>query len=497
MRIKCWIFVWFIVVLFLLGLNAVSVCFVDPFFHYHKPHTDRFFYVLNNQRSQNDGIIRHFEYDAVITGTSMIENFKTSEMDALFGCNAIKIPYSGATYKEIDDAVKKTLSLNDSVKIVIRCIDLDDRYLITDEANYYRSDLGSTPTYLYDDNPFNDVRYFLNGDIIFGRSWEMILDGACKKKDCGITSFDDYSRWQDSYAYGANAVMTTYKLEYQSYTDSDGLSERDRNVIMDNVTKYMIDSAVTNSDVEFYYFFSPYSIADWKNRKDNNTILRRIEKERLMAELMVPYENIHLFAFDNRTDIITDLNNYKDEMHYASWINSLIMKWMSVDKYRLTESDISEYFDEMTDYYLNYDYEKIYDQEDYEEDYYAAALLNWELNDTDPKEVPVDKNRIVLNGSDFDKYGIKADCIDGYSFVSFDARCLCGGASLHVQILDNEGNPLTERAIVKDAADDSFHKYVMEIGEIEKEVNIVFDLEKNVEGKTSDNGFMIENIVLY
>ena len=64
------------------------VVYVDPFMHYHKPIISKFFYSLDNQRSQNDGIIKYFDYDAIITGTSMIENFKTSEFDKLFkGCD--------------------------------------------------------------------------------------------------------------------------------------------------------------------------------------------------------------------------------------------------------------------------------------------------------------------------------------------------------------------------------------------------------------------------
>ena len=76
------------------GLTA----FVDPYFHYHAP-LSFLEYPLNNQRYQNDGIVRNFDYDAIITGTSMTENFKTTEFDNLFNVNSIKVPFSGATYK--------------------------------------------------------------------------------------------------------------------------------------------------------------------------------------------------------------------------------------------------------------------------------------------------------------------------------------------------------------------------------------------------------------
>ena len=46
---------------FLLTIGGIIYC-IDPYFHYHRPHK-AFFYLLNNERSQNDGIFRNFEYD--------------------------------------------------------------------------------------------------------------------------------------------------------------------------------------------------------------------------------------------------------------------------------------------------------------------------------------------------------------------------------------------------------------------------------------------------
>ena len=77
MKAKKWLIGWGCLVLALLFLISSLVVYVDPYFHYHAPKTDLFFYGLYNQRSQNDGILRHFDYDAVITGTSMTENFRT------------------------------------------------------------------------------------------------------------------------------------------------------------------------------------------------------------------------------------------------------------------------------------------------------------------------------------------------------------------------------------------------------------------------------------
>ena len=88
-------------VLAMLVMLGGLVVWVDPFFHYHKP-LEQLAYPIDSERYQNDGISRNFTYDAVLTGTSMMENFKASRFDSLFGVTSVKIPYAGGYYKEVD-----------------------------------------------------------------------------------------------------------------------------------------------------------------------------------------------------------------------------------------------------------------------------------------------------------------------------------------------------------------------------------------------------------
>lgn len=75
---KKWLISFIVLQIFALLVATVMVITIDPFFHYHLPNP-KFFYPLYNQRSQNDGIEKHFSYDGMIIGTSMTENFKVSE----------------------------------------------------------------------------------------------------------------------------------------------------------------------------------------------------------------------------------------------------------------------------------------------------------------------------------------------------------------------------------------------------------------------------------
>lgn len=371
MNARHWVIGWLLIVSMMLIMIVGVVVYVDPYFHYHKPHTSQFYYTLNNQRSQNDGIVKHFDYNALVTGTSMTENFKCTEVDELFGVNSIKVSYSGGTYKETGDNLRRALIHNSDLKLVIR--GLHSEYFVN-AADSMRDELGSYPTYLYDDNLFNDVYYVFNKDVIFARIYEM-MRGWLKGDEPGITSFDEYSRWSDyDYSFGINAVSKD-GVSYSGAGFPVHLSEEERNTVYDNITQNVTSLAEEYPDVEFYYFITPLSILNWKKYVEDGTIYRQIEAEEYVIELMLQYDNIKLFSLNLCENVITDINNYKDEDHYGEWVNSYILQCMSDGRYQLTKDNYQEYIMNEYDLLIHYDYAGLNDQVDYEDDKKAAIIL--------------------------------------------------------------------------------------------------------------------------
>ena len=354
-----------------LSIAGAWVVRVDPFFHYHKPLTEGYYYYLNNQRSQNDGITRHFDYDALITGTSMIENFKTSELDAIFGTHSIKVPYSGAYYKEINDCLVHALVYNPNLKIIIRGLDMRMFILDKDDMRY---DLGEYPTYLYDSNLFNDVNYIFNRDELFNRVYIMVLANDNEGFKPGIASFDEYSNWMDSATFGINTVCPDGVI-VQDAGAPVHLTDAEREVVLGNIRQNVTSLAEQYPEVTFYYFFPPYSAVWWQALVDNGAIYRQIEAEELVIEEILKHSNIKLYSFNNLTDITTDLNNYKDTMHYGSWINSLMLEYMYDGKCLLTYENYEEYLEDELSFYTSFDYGQLNDQVDYEDDYFAESLF--------------------------------------------------------------------------------------------------------------------------
>ena len=493
MKAKIWLANFLIIVISVLSVLGYGVYKLDPFFHYRKPDLEKYYYTLNNQRSQNDGICKHFDYDTLITGTSMTENFRTSEADEMFGCNSIKVPYSGGSYKEINDNIERALIANPNLKMIIRCLDMDNFF---DSSNKMRLDLGEYPIYLYDDNLFNDVEYLLNRDVIFGRVYQMILDSKKEGGQTGITSFDDYSRWQESYVFGINAVspegVTNESMEQVHLTDEE------KEIIKQNISLNVINIAEKYPDVEFYYFYSPYSVVLWNKWKTRGKLYKVLEAEEYITKLIVPHKNIHLFSFNTRTDITTDLNNYKDNGHYATWINSLILKWMRDEQYRLTEDNCEDYLKEVYEFYTTFDYTSINGQEDYEADFYAAALLNEELTGITPLNVLNSDNIVsVKNGEECIKdeeicsISFDVDLDEGYNYLYFEGQKITDSGMLVVYVYNSKGEIVEKKEINYSDFDNEIHQYVIDLSNVRGEINVVLNsgFIDSVEGFKSDYHF--------
>lgn len=341
-----------LVLLLAMMIAAASlVVLFDPYFHYHAPFSWQT-YQLYDQRYQNDGIARNFEYNAIITGTSMTENFSATQCDELFGVNTIKIPYFGASYKEINQAVVRAIDRNPDIKMVVRSFDTYKVFEDKDHMSYTEY-----PEYLYDDNHLNDVKYLLNKDVLIEWIVPAML-GTLRKAPS--TTFDEYANWDSVSVYGKEAVLKGY-IRAEEVKPALPLTEQDKQTIRDNVYQNMISVAEDNPQIEFYYFIPPYSVVFWDNLNRQGDLVRSIEAQRLAVDMMLEHENIHIYSFATDFETVTDLNMYKDTNHYRGMINDKILGCMADKEYLITKSNVEEHFETVYDFYSSYDYDSIFD----------------------------------------------------------------------------------------------------------------------------------------
>ena len=347
---KSWLKKCIFVLLGCLLVIAILMIIVDPYFHYHKP-LSFLSYRLYEERYINDGISRHFDYDAIITGTSMAQNFKTSEMDNLFDTHAVKEPFSGAGYQELCENLDRALRRNHEVKTVIMAVDYNGLLRSYDWSKYE-----SYPTYLYDDTYLNDAPYLWNKSILYHGTLNNVAMSLQKETS---TTMDEYSAW--THATGLEHVLGSYDRQSLAVAEDREFDELDREMVTKTVESNIVKLVNKYPNTTFYLFYTPYSICYWDALSIEGMIEKQMDAEKLATELLLQCSNVKLYNFFDKTEIICDLDYYNDLGHYSAEVNSMILQWMAEGSGLVTQDNSLDRLKQERQFFLNYNYDAIYE----------------------------------------------------------------------------------------------------------------------------------------
>lgn len=143
----------------LLLMIAVFVILIDPFFHYHAPWFG-LKAVQTKKEYQANGALEHLNYDALLVGASTSANINTDIFNEALGCHTLKAYASAGSTSVLCYYTKKAFAHQD-LKYVFYSLDFMALFLGIDEDPKNNQVL-----YLRDKNPFNDVEYFWNIDVL-------------------------------------------------------------------------------------------------------------------------------------------------------------------------------------------------------------------------------------------------------------------------------------------------------------------------------------------
>lgn len=340
-----WILFFLITLIVVLAAISCFNVIIDPFFHFHGP-LNSLEYRLDNERYENDGIQRHFDYEMMITGTSMVQNTTTSEVSKLWNLKAIKTAYQGATFHELSENMKRAIGYNSNLKVIITSLDSNRM-----NENYDSYAYDNYPDYLFDNNPFNDVYYFLNKDVLITslKTLKYTLEGNT------TTNMDDYGRFDNYLPTGREAVMSSF--ERMEISDlSQEFSTEDQEKVKNNVLLNYVNLAQEHPNVDFVFYIPPYSYCYWDALQRTNQIHYCIEVQKLAVKKLLQADNIHVYGFDDQTDITTNLDYYMDTLHYNREICDRIIKSIHDGEGELTLDNYEEYFDSIEQLYSEMEY---------------------------------------------------------------------------------------------------------------------------------------------
>lgn len=338
--------------IFLAGLAGCMalVIWVDPFFQYHKP-LAWFPYLVDNQVNQNPGLAKHMDYDGILIGSSMTASFNTDWFEKLMGMKTQKLSYNGSYPKDLSNIMQLVFDAKgDQVKAVYMAVDQSTFSADPEETKFPVTD------YLYDDNVFNDVPYLLNKDVLL----DYILRPLADRKDASDWAELYKPWWTDEYYNKANVLMY-YEAVEEKQEEEALAADYFKDAVEENLQKNILPYIEAHPETEFYIFYPPYSILFWNDvtrEKELEAVIGRLE---YMTERLLNYENVHVFNILGKEDIICNLNNYADYMHYHKNVCRYITECFTTGENELHPENYGQAFDEIRTLAMSYNYPAIWD----------------------------------------------------------------------------------------------------------------------------------------
>ena len=329
---KKWLLRLLALTLALVMLMCLCAWCIDPYMLYRVRDNQ---YLLNS-RLVTPGLIKNYDYDTVLIGSSMIQNTDMQLFRDTLGGRPLKITTGAISLTEIQKLTDKIVAVGKAEHFYI-CL---DQYLFAPEK---WDDMDRFPGYLLDDNLWNDYRYLLGYEtwmrfipIDLCLSTAKALGLPLPEKFARAMSIDGMEDWRDDWTFGDEATLSLYTPPAKG-------TNFDAEAVLARMEK-RFDEFLTHLDFErgdYTFFFPPYSALYWNYAFGAGNAETYLEFKAYAEGKLLEQENVRIFDFQN-APFVTDLNNYKDYTHYAPEINDWMLRCFAKSEYLVTEAASTE-----------------------------------------------------------------------------------------------------------------------------------------------------------
>ena len=339
---KQWVTRFVVLSLLLVLLVGIAIFVVDPLQHYRRA---TFYRPLwGTKRYYNPGYVRHYDYDCIVIGSSMVNNFAPSEVGRVLSMKVLVASMPGG--KPYEERVLLSTALRTGkVRTVIWALDLQPLGGIATRP-------GSMPFYLYDDNPLNDYQYLLNGDILLRDCGKVLLYSLFRNRRGGGPGLGGAHPGGGSSPYSREATVRTWQRRRAEYRGRVRTRAEDVRRDVDSMQKSfdsnILSMAESNPDIRFYFFYPPYSILYWIDTGIYG-LDTYLEAKRYIFSRFRNLPNVRLFDFQDVDSITLDLDNYLDYSHSSPDVSSYIIDAIAHNQYLVTDDNVDERISRLED----------------------------------------------------------------------------------------------------------------------------------------------------
>ena len=300
-----------------LALCALTVYIVDPFEIYRE---SSILPLYDQESYNNPGIVKNYDYNAVILGTSMVEMSNPSVIDKCFSVSSVKLPMRGSHTAQMGWQLEHVLK-NREIELAILAV---DAYSLMGPVD----DMEEIYDYLWNDNPLDDVNYLLNRDVLLVKIPKMLQHigkGGLQRKR------DNMYKWTDV-TFSRQSVFESIPAGgWADMQDAEYRIERST----ENIQQHLARHIAANPQTTFKIYMPPYSLGYWYLMTRQGISEQQYRSRARVCELLLRYPNVEIYDYSSRVEWIADLDEYFDYSHHSSYISDRIMEAMAAGENRV------------------------------------------------------------------------------------------------------------------------------------------------------------------
>lgn len=339
---KRWIICFLVLSLVTLAAFAGIMYVTDPLLRYGKENGIFTYYEYADMYS-NPGIARNYTYDTVLVGTSMIQNTDVQECNEVFGCDMVRLPYSGGTCYNMKTILDICFESGNDIRTVYWELDEFQLFSAHDAPRY------PLPDYLYREDHWQDLSYLLNLDIFYHYTLNNVLGTLRGEHQPAVREGETFTG-----DFSKAGALASYKRPERSAEQVLPTAYQEKVEL--NLEYNIIPLLEENPETEFVFFVVPFSILYWDNEVQRGTLDATLYGMEYAVERLLEYDNVRIHFYHDQWEIATNLDNYKDYSHYGKWINSWTTWAIAAGEGRLTKDNYEKVLDEMREYIYSHDF---------------------------------------------------------------------------------------------------------------------------------------------
>lgn len=311
-------------------LVALANFMVDPYQRYRTPRWYRPYYT--RPRYTNPGLARTQEYDTALLGSSVIESTSCARVEAHLGGRCLKLPMSSASARELALLLSAVLRAGKARRVLLA---LDPFACRGDTRRLGHG--RKMPVALYSPGAAGHLVYLANVDTlaaslkVLRRSW---AGGERRQFD-----LERYGSEEGTPVFSREAVLADWRAGAPGRVQVR--CEHDARLLAGNARTHLVPLLAGHPGTAFWVILPPYSALLWADNLRKGVLEDALAFRRSFFEAACHFPNVRIFDFQ-ADEVVTDLDQYRDVVHYGAGVSERILGQMAAGQGILTPESLEE-----------------------------------------------------------------------------------------------------------------------------------------------------------